>query len=425
MTEDGLGLEKIVLDLVAKQRKRYVDGQLVELFAKKLATFGIVATPRLKARYRRWINTERLKPFTIRDARLKGIDAAVFEFTKREVRNLKARVARHAVRASKIAMDAVVGAAPGHIRPIYDAAWPAQSRRLERQMRGFLRRLDGRYKKGFELFAMQLALSHELGAIINRQVRQYLNTGEKGQITEALTRLHGRACQIGSEVLALLRAGHADGAMARWRTLHEVSVVARFIVAKGGDIGTRYLAHDVIESRRAARGYQTMASRLRHKPISQRELDRISRAADALVAEYGPAFDEEYGWAAHALNIRRPKITDIERFVELDHLRPYYKLASHNVHANPKGILISLGIPDSRQMLASGPSNLGLTDPAQNASLSLAQITTTLATYWPSLEALAVVGMLNELPVEIGHVFWKAEKAIVADERKLHAEREK
>jgi len=37
-----------------------------------------------------------------------------------------------------------------------------------------------------------------------------------------------------------------------------------------------------------------------------------------------------------------------------------------------------------------------------------------------------VVTVLNELPVEIGRAFWKAEKAIEADERKLRrGERER
>lgn len=417
--EDGLGLEKMVLEMVAKQRKRYVNEQLVELFSKKLATHGVVASPRLKARYRRWLNTEPQKPFTLRDARLKGVSPIALTDTKTEIRNLKARLARFTVRAAKLATAVVVAAAPRQLRASYDREWPSQRRHREKVMRGFIRRLHDRYAAGFNLLEMQLALSHELGDIVNRQVRKQWNTGDKGQMTDALTRLHGRACQICTEVLSLLRAGHADGAMARWRTLHEVSVVARFIVAKGADIGTRYLAHDVIESRKAARGYHAMTARLGHKPISQRELDSTNAAADALVAKYGPEFEGEYGWAAYALGIKWPKFAEIERAVGLDHFRPYYKFASHNVHANPKCILQSLGIMDGSTMMASGPSNVGLTDPAQNAALSLSQITTALATYWPSLEALSVVGVLNELPAEIGRAFWKAEKAIAADERKL------
>jgi hypothetical protein len=36
----------------------------------------------------------------------------------------------------------------------------------------------------------------------------------------------GRACLVGSEIYGLPRTGHAAGAQARWRTLHELAVVA-------------------------------------------------------------------------------------------------------------------------------------------------------------------------------------------------------
>ena len=41
-----------------------------------------------------------------------------------------------------------------------------------------------------------------------------------------LNRLHGRACQVTAEIICLLKAGYADGAEARWRSLHELSVVS-------------------------------------------------------------------------------------------------------------------------------------------------------------------------------------------------------
>ena len=48
-------------------------------------------------------------------------------------------------------------------------------------------------------------------------------------VFDALTRLHARGCQVGFEILALLKNGFADGAHARWRTLHELAVVAMFL----------------------------------------------------------------------------------------------------------------------------------------------------------------------------------------------------
>ena len=44
---------------------------------------------------------------------------------------------------------------------------------------------------------------------------------------EVQTRLHARACQIAREVLTLLYAGFAEGAMARWRALHELAVLSQ------------------------------------------------------------------------------------------------------------------------------------------------------------------------------------------------------
>jgi hypothetical protein len=46
---------------------------------------------------------------------------------------------------------------------------------------------------------------------------------------EVLTRLHARAYSLASEVYVLMTAGHASAAYARWRTLHEVAVVAHLI----------------------------------------------------------------------------------------------------------------------------------------------------------------------------------------------------
>jgi len=48
-----------------------------------------------------------------------------------------------------------------------------------------------------------------------------------------LARLYGRACQIGRKIELLLSNGFADGAEARWRTLHELTVVACFIYKHG------------------------------------------------------------------------------------------------------------------------------------------------------------------------------------------------
>jgi len=50
------------------------------------------------------------------------------------------------------------------------------------------------------------------------------------------------------------------------------------------------------------------------------------------------------GWASDALGKKRVTFADLESKGQLDHFRPYYKMASHNVHAGAKGITWRLGL---------------------------------------------------------------------------------
>jgi hypothetical protein len=64
----------------------------------------------------------------------------------------------------------------------------------------------------------------------------------------ALVKLHARACLISAEILSLLRSGHASGAHARWRALHEVAVIADFLASGDSDLARGYLLYEHVES---------------------------------------------------------------------------------------------------------------------------------------------------------------------------------
>ena len=91
------------------------------------------------------------------------------------------------------------------------------------------------YSAAFDLLEMLLAISLEAGDSFNNDLRNEASS-ENDYVFEVLTRLHARACQIAYEILILLKSGLADGAHARWRSLHEISVTAFFISANGNDI---------------------------------------------------------------------------------------------------------------------------------------------------------------------------------------------
>ncbi len=81
---------------------------------------------------------------------------------------------------------------------------------------------------------------------------------ENNHVFFVLTRSHARACQIAREILTLIKNGYADGAMARWRALHEISVISSFIAKHGNEVAEKYLLHSNIESNKAAVLYQKL-----------------------------------------------------------------------------------------------------------------------------------------------------------------------
>jgi hypothetical protein len=113
------------------------------------------------------------------------------------------------------------------------------------------------------------------------------------------------------------------------------------------------------------------------------------------------------------LNKLRPNFRDIEEYVGLDYLRPFYKMACHNIHANPKGVFFKLGLyPTDPEILLAGPSNLGLADPGQGTALSLLQVTICLLTSKTTIDGLIIGEILRRLNEEIEEAFFEIHTSI-------------
>lgn len=66
----------------------------------------------------------------------------------------------------------------------------------------------------------------------------------------ALSKVILRVYSVVGEILTLVRAGYADGALARWRSLHEICVIAMFLSKQSDKCAQMYLAHSLIEELR-------------------------------------------------------------------------------------------------------------------------------------------------------------------------------
>jgi|GEM_PF-1902179 len=319
------------------------------------------------------------------------------------------RIARHAARASIAAGNGAYSKLTHESGP----CWAAQSRRDHAE---FATRLAERWGDAIELCEVVRLVALEAGIEYHGEQR-----GEISVLHEVLAKLHARACLIADEIITLMRAGFASGAHARWRALHEVTVIGTFIDAGGGEIARRFLDYEHVESLAAARDYQRNAEAIGHEPYSDEELARMEEAVTELCAVHGPLFRKRCGWAAEYFDCV-PDYRMIEAATDLAHYRSYYRMASHPIHAGPKGIAFDIGLFDRGQVMLAGPSNAGFADPGHGMCLSLTQITAVFLNLTPSASGLVSLRVLLELTDRAGEALLAAHRQLERDEAELSGE---
>ncbi len=280
----------------------------------------------------------------------------------------------------------------------------------------FESRLRLTWHKPLTLLGIHLAVVYELGEAWGRKLQR--SRAKDRDVIDVILRLHARTVQVAAEVRTLLQGGFADGALARWRTIHELVVIALFIGQEDREVARRYLEHLDVDSYKAAQQYQQAAPMLGYKPVPPRELASLTKRVDALKKRYGKEFATEYGWAAGALKARSPNFAVIEEAVSLHRFRPYFRLASNTVHAGPKGAFFRLGVIGSDLLLA-GASNAGLDEAARLTALSLAQITSCLVSLRPTLDSGVWSGVLIDLAKMIEAEAVKVQRGIEKKDRRL------
>ena len=290
---------------------------------------------------------------------------------------------------------------------------------LTNERDAFVRRLELTWAEPFKLLDIHVALCQEIGAVRNDWLRKQRRRAKDLVVVDVVTRLHGRAVQVAGEVQALLRNGFADGALSRWRTMHELTVTAMLIAERGPAVAERYAAHLGADSIKAARQYQRFAAVLQHRPISARDQKRLDTLALDLERKYGKPFLTDYGWAADTLKNPNPTFASIEAAVDLDRLRPYFRLASNTVHAGAKGTFFRLGVLGDRDGILAGASNVGLDEAGRLAALSLAQVTTVLLLVHPNTDSIIWSRVVGDISSKVELQFVKTQRRIEREERRL------
>ena len=291
---------------------------------------------------------------------------------------------------------------------------PSLIKKQHKQQAGFNKVLNKKWGTPLDLLEILLGVSLQTGSDFNEYYRPQA-VEENDFIFEVLTQLHARGCQVGREALLLLRNGYADGAHARWRTLHEISVDALFISNNGQDVAEKYLLHSTISEYRIAVEYEKHHSQINYAPPEQNELDELKNRRDELLNRFGKEYKRDYGWASETVGGKAPTFAKLEEFVGLDYMRPFYKLANINVHSGSKGANFRLGEPPTdSSILIAGPSVYGLGEPGQNLAYSFFLLTSTLLLSRKNLDNITFVSTINTI---LNETVWAFDDIMATEEQ--------
>src|SRR5579864_424098 len=256
------------------------------LISKKLEAQGITATKKLSKRLAQHILSRPTEPFTYRSRKYSGhisltIDkaetdemlSAIESFCETQLPKI---VPDTAHRASKIVLQRL------------RVTWPDEHTAQNTELAGFRNRLEDRWGEPLAELRMLLTMAREWGEEAHNA--ELARGNKRTRLQEILIRLLVRGCQVTDEIICLLENGFADGAMARWRTLHEITVVAAVISQYGADIAERYIDHQAVESKRALAKYLACYKDLGYKPLPAREQKKILKAYHRVIQKYGQEF---------------------------------------------------------------------------------------------------------------------------------------
>lgn len=280
----------------------------------------------------------------------------------------------------------------------------AMLREHRRLRRGFVKRNIKRWRGGFDLLERLIVISEETGSTINNALRPKA-AEENDALFEAVISNHARAIQVSREIFTLMVAGFPDGAMGRWRTLHEIATVAMFISHAGKETAERYILHHHVTSHKRAKNHMEHHRRANLELIEPDVMDQLKAAHDQ-VLRLDQRMKHDYGWAAPALNKDKPTFADLEVATSLDHWRPRYKWATINTHGAYRTLNRTLATSEAEEsVLSVGESNSGMTDPAQMTAISLNLATMPVIMLEPNLDRLAIAMVMQRLSDEIGDTF--------------------
>ena len=234
-----------------------------------------------------------------------------------------------------------------------------------------------RWQPGFDLLQVFRHFCIEVGSLFQKEFCRY-DRYLHDPLLGVLMRQHANSCRIAGEIEALLRSGYPDGALARWRTLHETSVTMIVIRKYGISAAEDFIRFGLVEAVNGMETYQDTAKAMGRKPFSSAEVDAARKIRDQIVSA-NKDFKSRSGWAR--AYVGAAKFEKLQEAAGLAKWKNDYKWASQNVHTTYRELRALLGMSEAAEDgLLAGPSDSGFAEPAHFTAIALSQTTSTFIT---------------------------------------------
>lgn len=273
--------------------------------------------------------------------------------------------------------------------------------------RTFWRQFRRHWAEPLRLLEEVISLSESLGADPSSERFEVMD----GNYWLAIRSLHARACLHARSVLALLSLGLVDPAWVQWRSCHESSTLARFIAANP-ETAPRYTQFSLLNKYRLAA--ELHKSNHQEAP-SKAELNELQKIADDVRSDLNrdngrKPSQNEYAWSGFD---SFKKIEDAVFRGRAWNPRAEYIFASERVHSAPNASEPHQ-LDDDSPVFVVGPTNSGLTGPADLTSLSIVLATEALllnaALAAEDQSAFEELSLKHQL---VGAMFWALDPEIL------------
>lgn len=289
--------------------------------------------------------------------------------------------------------------------------WEMYSGEFQQARDDLARRIDADWGRAFGSLRALTECCRELGDKFN--LEQMKSRLKRNQLrNELLGRLHIRACRITDEIVTLLEAGFAEGAIARWRTLYETAVVATLIAEGGDSLAARYVDHEAVERKRALDDHIRAASVRDLGSPSASERNAVNRAFERAKKKHGGKFAGMYGWASGQLGL--PDELQFHHLQELAgtlEMKLQYRLASFGCHASMHALFQPVHRWDPT-LNVPGVFEAGFQEPGINTAHALTLITSLLGGDEWDMDRLVEVSTLVHLRDEASNRMSETAKSL-------------